>query len=119
MQLCMTWMHGCQPQVVRCKCDWGAFMPVCGCQMQACVAWMQNCQRFALHPADAQQRSEHAAECLARHKRVSSHAASRLMECSICMELVCAALYAPNKPSTASSHAPDMLHLSACRPHVM
>lgn len=49
---------------------------------------MQNCQRFALHPSDAQQRSEHATECLARHKRVHSHAASRLIECSICMELV-------------------------------
>ena len=73
--------------------------------MQACVACVQNCQRFALHPSDAQQRSEHAAECLARHKRVSSHAASRLMECSICMELVCGAPepFEPFEPSEPSS----------------
>lgn len=56
---------------------------------------VQNCQRFALHPSDAQQRSEHAAGCLARHKRLSSHAASRLIECSICMELVCALSCSP------------------------
>ena len=81
--------------------------------MQACMAGVQNCQRFALHPADAQQRSEHAAECLARHKRVSSHAASRLMECSICMELVCETHCAFNKILhlyTASSWAPDTLN---------
>ena len=87
--------------------------------MQACMAWVQNCQRFALHPADAQQRSEHAAECLARHKRVSSHAASRLMECSICMELVCEAHCAFNKILhlyTASSWAPATLHPVDCLP---
>ena len=72
-------------------------------------AALQNCQRFALHPSDAHQRSEHAAECLARHRRMSSHVASQLIECGICMELVC--------PHTAPPHTHPQSVVHECSLH--
>ncbi len=48
----------------------------------------QTCERFALHPTDAGARAEHAAQCVARHRRLASLAASREVECGICLERV-------------------------------
>lgn len=48
----------------------------------------QDCRRYALHPRDAEQRSEHSASCSVRHERISALARSREVECCICLEPV-------------------------------
>lgn len=49
---------------------------------------VQTCGRSVLDPNDPQQRAEHEAQCVERHRRVAQRTAAGDLECGICLEKV-------------------------------